>query len=82
MKTRDRVTAYWIERKTGNVRSITMGPDDIYRGGLYENEVHIKHASDAIDVTIIPFGRESEAWAKDAIEQLKAKGLEMKKLIS
>lgn len=73
-KRESRVYAYWIERGSGAVNSVMMGPDDVFRGGTYESEVHLKHAADAVEVLVIPLAQFGSDWAKEAIAGLKARG--------
>jgi hypothetical protein len=75
---KDKVTAWWIEADTGNVRTETLSPSDIVGSRTYENEVHLKHARNAIDVMIIPVQMAGMDWAMSAVKRLSEKARAMR----
>lgn len=68
----DRVIAYWIERDTGEVRSVTLGAHDLRGGTSYAWEVETKHARDAVRTEVIPLAEHGSTWAATAVALLEA----------
>lgn len=74
---KDVVMAYWIEARSGALRSETMGPNDLMGHGSYEAEVRLKLAADPVEVVVIPLAQLGNDWARAEVERLRTKSLEL-----
>jgi len=67
---------YWIEARSGNLRSQVMEPHDLH-GGTYETEVRLKYAVDPVEMATIYLSRAGNDWEKGEVERLRAKSQAM-----
>ncbi len=63
--------AFWFEEGTGDFRSEVLRAADLRGHGSYEAEVHIKYATKAVGLIIIPMGRIGEPFYLQHVESLR-----------